>query len=108
MKNNRYNVNASLIHEARMILTHVLRNKDTLSFFDQKIRGKSNDKQPKPAAVVVPSVKCCFCITLESVERSAITTIGGYSVCRDHAKYVRDEAFLKITTQIIHDKHGTK
>lgn len=99
------NVNASLIHEARMILTHVLRNRDTLSFFDQKFRNK---QQPKPAAVVVPSVKCCFCITLESNEQPAITTIGGYSVCRNHAQYVRDEKFLNLTTQIIRDKHKAK
>jgi hypothetical protein len=69
-----HNVNASLIHEARMILQHFLAGREVTSW------------RPK-ASKTEPVLKCGLCT---GIIRPAIFVINGWSVCTVHEEKARD------------------
>lgn len=90
MYNNRYsrlpNVNASLIHEIRMVAQE---------FFHS--REGRRVMRPKYAEVVNNQpLECSFCLAIRKNANKANTIIDGYAVCFEHAQspFVRSPDFL--------------
>jgi hypothetical protein len=73
------NVNASLIHEGRMILQQFLGNRQE-NYYARKV-AEAKAGAPKPAVCTHPVLKCCFCVQPPS---DAEFIINGYSVCSKH------------------------
>lgn len=86
MRSNVPNVNASLIREVRMIAQQFFRHKN---FFE-----------PRYQAPKIPALKCCFCRDVKKKPQEATEVIQGYSVCPNHASYVRGDEYTSILRAI--------
>jgi hypothetical protein len=83
-KSNLY-VNASLIHEIRMLIRHFFEAREAEAFWSRN----------KKAAA--PQLKCAFCYLLKRPrQKDAVVVINGQSVCDEHAYYVKDDQLLKL------------
>jgi hypothetical protein len=93
MPRNAYrtpNVNASLLHEFRMIAEQILQFR------------------PKAKSHHSSGLKCAFCITIRKDKpNDALTVINGQSVCHDHMYYMQDSnagPYIRIKTIITRDE----
>lgn len=70
-------INASLMHEIRMIAQQFLRSKESMSFWESR----------KPKAKPAPTMQCLACLLHRDKVVPAVATHHGNSVCKDHLAY---------------------
>lgn len=73
------NINASLIHEARMILQHLFANKSMLEMVGKRSR---REKNLSPEGLL-----CVSCIVRGVVANKAVVLKNGTSLCEVHVSY---------------------
>ena len=81
-------VNASLIHEARMLFQQFLGGRQE-NYYSMRIAEAKAQAKPQRAVCTHPVLKCCFCV---EAPVDAYVVINGYSVCEQHEVQARNKA----------------
>lgn len=80
-------VNASLIHEARMILQQFITGRQHLHHA-ARLAGVPARISQKPPVCTHPVLKCVFC----APKTDAVAVFNGYSVCERHEDMARSKS----------------
>lgn len=78
-------VNASLIHEARMIVQQFITGRQQMHHA-ARLAGVPARVTQKPPVCIHPVLKCCFCVD-KIVD--AVVVMNGFSVCAQHEPNAR-------------------
>jgi hypothetical protein len=85
VRNRPPNVNASLIHEARMIIEMFAQFMPRRDHGPRLRPRRTNEYPPAPAA---PPMQCYSCLVLKKGSRqpinNAVTIMGGNALCQEH------------------------